>query len=110
MPSRSSSLTGKKGFQGPRRETPSVNQGKAFQTKGTTCAKALRHEAGFPLVELCVKLWVRSEGYPAGERLERRQNKSMEVLVHRPEKLDFFQKEMGSFKAFNRGDSPGFLL
>ena len=47
--SRSSSLMGKKCFQGPCRETLNASQGRAFWKKGSTHAKALRHEAGSPL-------------------------------------------------------------
>lgn len=40
---------GKKCFQGPCRETLDASQGRAFWKKGSTHAKALRHEAGSPL-------------------------------------------------------------
>lgn len=47
--SRSSSLTGKKCFQGACRETLDASQGRAFWKKGRTQAKALSHEAGSPV-------------------------------------------------------------
>ena len=52
----------------------------------------------------------RRERHPAGERLERRTEQEHGSFVHRPKKLDFFQKEMGNWKVFNTADSPGFPL
>ena len=51
---------------------------------------------------------MRSEGHPAGERLERRTKQ--EHAAHRPEKLDFLQEEVGNWKVFNTVDSLGFPL
>lgn len=48
VPSRSSSLVGREGFQGPCRKIPDASGGRAFQTKERACAKALRHGAEGP--------------------------------------------------------------
>ena len=44
----------------------------------------------------------RRERHPAGERLERRTEQEHGSFVHRPKKLDFFQKEMGNWKVFTQ--------
>ena len=46
----------------------------------------------------CGMVWEaqeRRERHPAGERLERRTEQEHGSFVHRPKKLDFFQKEIG---------------
>lgn len=72
---------GREGFQGPCRKIPDPSGGRAFQTKERACAKALRHGAEGPLGELCMQRGVRSQGCPAGERLERRTKKMHGAVI-----------------------------